>query len=54
MVCFVCLDNNVLRGFAECVCVYLGGTKALFSQIMGYWKIANRLQIQIIELLQVC
>lgn len=30
MVCFVRLDNNVLRSFAQCGCVYLYGTKALF------------------------
>ena len=45
MVCFVCLDNNVLRAFAECgCCVYLCGTKALFrSRRRGNWKIGNRL-----------
>lgn len=31
MVCFVCLDNNVLRACAECGWVHLRGTKALFG-----------------------
>lgn len=47
MVCFVCLDNNVLRGFfAECGSVCLRGTKALSRcRQWGNWKIGGRLQM---------